>query len=956
MRIRQRRVLLIVGFWRGFRSVLSSPRQLFHEFLRLECTFACALYFAILVLAPQNSRAQDCQTLPQPKIVAVGSSGSAFDSAWASDTSFTIVKRERDGGRKSYRITGDIVRFDEQSFGSLARERPQRFSDLAEIVIDAREIYFDGPLALNMGRIELLADHITFGPRAQIVFTDPEPSSVSPVADSDQSILLPRGRGIAIVARRIDFDHPLPYLFYFATHKNRDLQILAEKIFLNGDRIEQPDRFILDHSLGHSILEGSPTVVHRAKARNLYRLIFRREMNWPVSFSNKIARLHARAPYQQDFIDGIRNRISSYQPLISDWRDPGPSLRLLDISAFLDAGLDPYGYGPNYVPRNDLDAQTRTVDDLLNNFRDKGALELVESTILKAYVSERPDEKALQAIFKKELALESDTSKNEAAMNQALTDIQVLQQKIDTQLVAINVSIDRIKAMIEDQARKDASKAGIMKTTHLVTVAACFLPVTAPVAIAIGTGIQVTGTLAAKHQTNDPVSFGTLSDAVQNGYAKSKAFNDQTAKVKSAWDDLSKKHGILKEALKKDSDGKMDAARDFGQSASGFYQEIKSLYSIADVPTTEQYNESNAEKDDTVLQQQKRNQEKLSADQSALLATIADLADKNRKNQSQVLELSESREELLRADIRNDQDIAHWQSIALRLRADMYNELFREASILRRTLFYSTGENSNTDPDILSYSDEAFVTSLSYPGNSEIPDQVSSEWIKQQFAETRAKAIVAVNGLLATARRESVRANAKRTPKAIYLNATSLSINSKAGSPNRRFLDALNQQISDQVKQPDKSNEPIPLYVPLRIREALAKLPERFVDAVITEVKLEDEKALVGKNLNFSIYNPGFGTIVSGQQCFNVDMRITDVNSENRFFGYTTVGPLKHDWDQKLHANADAQSVQDRFLYARPPLHSAYYLTVQVDGSPDENNWTSIPVVTSLEITLLGVQ
>jgi hypothetical protein len=289
-------------------------------FARLLQRFALTLVLSlgVFTFASPFGWAQDCQSPPQQQLIIAGSPGAAFEKLWTGDTSFRIVKRDQEGGRKSYRITGDIVKFDEQNFGSLARKRQQRFSDLAEIVIDAREIYFDGPLALNTGRIELLADHITFGPDAQIIFTDPAPTSVSPTVGSDQSILLPRGSGVAIVARRIDFDRPLPYLFYFATHANRDLQVLSEKLFLNGERIEQADGFILAHSLGHQISEGAPLVVHRAKARNLYPVIYRREMNWPLSFSIKIARFHAKAPYQQDFTDGLRHWISEYQSLISE--------------------------------------------------------------------------------------------------------------------------------------------------------------------------------------------------------------------------------------------------------------------------------------------------------------------------------------------------------------------------------------------------------------------------------------------------------------------------------------------------------------------------------------------------------------------------------------------------------------------------------------------------------------
>jgi len=927
--------------------------------LCLTCTdslnLGIILWASISGLGPTLSSAQDCTSPPSEHIHAINGSETTFDALWSADTSFQIIERDAEGGKRSYRITGDIVKFDQDSFTSLARSRRLRFSNVAEIVIDAREIYFNGPLALNTGRIELLADHIIFGPKAQIIFTDVPTQSPPSSTNYDQSVLLPRGGGAAIVARQIDFNHPLPYLFYFATHENRDLQILAEKLFLDGERIQQADLFIQDRYL-YDAGQWRATVIHRALARNLYLAIYKRDMNWPISFAAKIARFHAKAPYQEDFITGLRRLIDEYQPMLSVWRDPGPSLRAKQTAMLMDAGLDPYGHGPNYVPRGDLDEQIKVVSDLLNKFKDGGELEDIENLILAGYSTRKPDFTMLKTLEDREATLTRDASANETAMGEALTKAQELQQAIDTQLFAISNSIARIKAEIEDMRKKEASKAQIMQATHIATVAASFIPVTAPVAIAIGAGIEATGRLAAQHQTGDSISFGTLSEAVQDGYSKSKAFNEEIGKVNSSWSDLSKKHGTLKDALKNNSDGKIDAAKEFEESAVNFYKDIKDLYGMVSVPVTVQYNESNAEQNDSTLQQQQADLKRVKMGQSDLLATIADLTDKNRKNQEQELELNDSREQLLRADIKNDQDIAHWQSVALRLRADQYSALFREASILRRAIFYSTGRYPDIDPDIVTYADEAFVARLSFSKDSELPVQVSGEWIAGQFRDSRKKTSVAITGLLDAAQAELRRAHERRTPKAVYQVVTPLSIQSKPNSPTRRFIEALNRQISEQISRPETSNAPVPLYLPLQIRQALIKLPERFVDAVVTTVSLKDQNALEGKNLNFSIYNPGFGTVVSGVQCFNIDMRITDVDAENRFFGYTTVAPLRHDWSENIRANADAQSVQDRFLYARPPLHAPYYLTVQVGGNPDSNNWNRIPVITSLDITLVGIQ
>jgi len=68
------------------------------------------------------------------------------------------------------------------------------------------------------------------------------------------------------------------------------------------------------------------------------------------------------------------------------------------------------------------------------------------------------------------------------------------------------------------------------------------------------------------------------------------------------------------------------------------------------------------------------------------------------------------------------------------------------------------------------------------------------------------------------------------------------------------------------------------------------------------------------------------------------------------------VPPFENKWDDNLRANAVTQPAQQQFFYARPPLHAPYYLYVQVDGSPNHRNWKEVPVITSLEISLLGVQ
>jgi hypothetical protein len=409
----------------------------------------------------------------------------------------------------------------------------------------------------------------------------------------------------------------------------------------------------------------------------------------------------------------------------------------------------------------------------------------------------------------------------------------------------------------------------------------------------------------------------------------------------------------LKESLGKDTESKIEATKEFAKSGAEFYKQIKALYDMTSVPTTVQYNESQAEQDDPLLQQQRRELEKMNGDRSALLASIADFTDKNRKIQTQVLELNGAKDALLKAGIQNDQEIAFWQHTAMRLRLEMYANLYREASILKRTIFYSTGKYPDISDDILAFADEAFASGLTTV-DSQIPEQVSPEWVEKKFKKSANQASTAIQALVDAAENESKRARDLRTPQASYLDTTTISIASKESSLDHQFILALNQEIKDQIAAPERSSHPMLLEVPLRIQDAVLRLPERFVDVIVTSVVVKEPNALEGKHLNFGVFNPGFGTVVSGPNCFNIDMRVID--AENRFIEYTTVPPVEHKWDEKIHANADIQKVQERFFYARPPLHAPYYLYVQVGGSPDHNNWKSVPVITSLQITLVGVQ
>ena len=928
-----------------FKSLVStySRREHVPRIFRLERICALLLISSALnpfTLSCPSSNAQECHSLSS----TTNAQAEKFEDAWIKDNSFSVIMRLDESNHKQYRITGDTILFDQEHFGSLARDRQQRFSDVSEVVIDARVLIFNGPLSLSSGRIKIFAEHIVFGPKAQITITDPPLGAVSDDSDSsDYDLVSLMKDGVAIVAQRIDFDHPLPYAFYFRTRPNRALIVSADQMFLNGQQIDQVDLYVPTISLG------KPFAFHRAKARHIYHRVFHDEMNWPLSFATKVARFHAIAPYQVDYQKGLQDKIQLYTSQISEWRDPKPGLTLQRVSRFIEADQDPYGYGPDYVPRNDIGSQIEVVGGLLKQFSPDGPLGLFEKSILDGYQDKQPDGEALGYLNDQEKAASKDIADTNASMSQALTDLQSLQQTIDANLLAIKRSTERIDEAIKEQEKKDEDGARIARATNVVAVAASFIPVTAPLAIAIGTGAEVGGTLISKHQAGSNISIGGLIDLVQSGYAESEAFNDQVTNVKATWDDLSQKHSQLKEAISKNTNDRSDKLKAFGESSVNFYKSIKVLYGMTDVPSTVQYNASKAQQGDSLLQQQLNTQSQMSARQAELLMQVADCADKSRKGQGRILEVDDAREQLLRANVQNDQAVAHWQQVALAVRSDMYSQLFREASVLRRSIFYSTGAYPTDDADILSYADQAFVSG----GDAQLADQTSPAFVKSKFDDSSMKAREAIGALVQEANDALEQAMSKRTSKAVFLNLTDVSRNSKAGSPDAQFLSALNQQIREQVAGKQSADYPSPLLLPLVIVRSVEDLPDLFVDAVVTSVGLEDEQSLAGKSLRFSIYNPGFGILISGHDCFNVDMRVSD--AENRFFSYTTVGKLKHDWAENINANSVAIAAEQRFFYARPPLRAPYYLYVQVGGSRNRDDWDkAVPVITDFQLTLLG--
>ena len=462
--------------------------------VRLACS---CLSLAVMLSTPGITVLADDAEKPKPPIECKLSlweaprSRVSAQQAWDNDTANVVGYRSKGTDKlESQYVTGDILRISREEFPSEDRTVEQSQSGVRSLTFDGREIIVDMPLVFTSASVRFLGETVRFTQRGSITFTGDPRDGID---------------GVTIIAKVIDTSSALRHPFQFVTQDASWSPSAKRVVTLTATTFKPPHgpasikkwarSLTLDEDYAERTKDADPyqsfAVTTGTSAENIYLKSLDDEMLWPQQLADKIARQFSETPFDEDRNTFLQEKASKYLSLLRNTHHALARSVLASTQTAIGLHVDQLGFHHYFVPRTGF-------TDIQKSFKELAAKQLTSmedwnSAILAAHGGRQFDQTRFD-----ELSVNLATANNDIEsaadkvtgelghMSQHEQDIAVALQKIEQQRVII-------QARRDDAAEKERTNRTIGTATTVLVMAASFLPVSAPVAIAVGAAISVTG-------------------------------------------------------------------------------------------------------------------------------------------------------------------------------------------------------------------------------------------------------------------------------------------------------------------------------------------------------------------------------------------------------------------------------------------------------------------------------
>jgi len=863
-------------------------------------------------------------------------------SSWEEDTSYELAVRAVEGGKIAITVVGDKLVLDAQRFASLVRTVDKAAGNVQELVLDAREVRIVESIALQSARIRIQAHTVAFESAGALVLTRP----AGDLAD-----------GLEINAFILDLRRsgPVPVQVSVAAGSNRKISIAAgELLGPAGTLVGDPaGRLLWRRS---SNFDGSGFAAPAAwnvqvNRDGLDRAIEAglRQAAWPSFFAYKVRKHHAFAPFNVANKSAVAQRIAAYRPVLEQL-DAGEALLALNsTSDLMRQNVDARGFGPAYVPSEDLVVALDRFRGSLKRGKDHfGGL---ADLIISAHSTPRVDVEALQQARDRLRALTEAQERTAAEVANTFTQVEVLTREAEVIDAAIVYEKGESRKRLEELKERDKDLANIKAVTTVVAIGASFIGTPATGA-AIATGVSVAGDVVYGHNAGQPVNLETLASiGKKNADLYAALRSAQAAWEKHIADervltDVFKGKKVQPEGAKKPLT-RADAAKKTAESAGEFAAKVKSvLDSLGSMPKPDSLSLNQLEAENSALQ---GHLQRLATNQAKIAAHVYRLGQLQAALLSDGEALAATRtieQVLLELKPVNDQELLRWKTAALALWNRELMSLYHDAMDLRRGLLFETWKVVDLPADVQRYPEEvtAYLASGRYSPEQPIgttPATLTREHLNRELGKHLSVLNAIANGVASTweaYKRE--RATGARP----FFDQGDFANRSGAPAVHKLFLEQVNAQIRRQVENPQLRNErQLPLLIPISMdtRPPL-DLPERLLQVGVAKPEFVSDAALVGKNISFDITSRLAGELRKGDTCWYVDLAAP---------GGQAVSTMRQPSVDVASAQRDAElpvSFEDlRRSRTAPPARTLYFLSVVVDGSPQDANWSRVPEIKS---------
>jgi len=873
--------------------------------------------------------------------------------AWESDSSFvpgvkedTPVDATRPGLVDAY-IVGDKLDLQKDIVPSLSRARNIPNTKVREITFDARDINLDMALVFDSTTITFYAHTLRVGPRGSIVFTAP-PLNVD---------------GIAIVVDTLDVSAAPLHPFVFTTSNKgwpgtakRLVTIIANKVVYKA--APQDDEALvsgltLDGNYA-SFADDSQKLqmysinIHNDKAAQQVVDYLSDKMLWPLETAEKISRQFASAPFDVNNHALLREKIADLYAVIPPTSHPLARNIMAQTLQSMNLGVDNFGFYPNYVPRLIYpklteDAQRRQADDLKNmNAWDDELIAAQKGVPLTSTIG---------SITAEVRSVDADLDSNQEKIN---ADVTALAQH-EADIVSLTGRIEQYRRNDREQMseaekhQRDAN--GVLIGAKVVMVAASLIPVSAPVAIAIGTGVGIAGKQIAGFQEGEVPNLGNSVRNIPEVLKEAKEFNTLTTNLKNSWTDVSAKYdayhkqqsgnaqNISATAKAGDKSPAADPKQALTDSVGSFVTSLTDLVSHLNNPQPTQLNQDKFDEANQQLQTAIQQMGDIRQQEATTTADLAALQQKLRDGEAHIGKLADMRTDLSRLDVQDDASRAQRESLAWSVRQEELRGVIAQSILLLRSFKYHTLKDpptfitesylaSHYDPTApLEKADDGGNDFFRKPGRTNLKATLDKQ--RGNLQTDLATLVTNLNAGYDEFQNGFVKRGTGDPEYQSTCAPMKLPRPNKERDPNCEFVLALNVEIARQWKYKG-SPHPAAIPIPLKIKRTFQDAPRRLWDVSVRVEYIDNAIAKYG-TIEFDVEHPMFGELwgAKDDDCTLVDMRKLGDTTTIQPYLSTCNGdtPCEHD---KLELPAILKAENES--HAPLPLDTIYFLRPIVSG------------------------
>lgn len=861
--------------------------------------------------------------------------------SWEDDTGYELTVRDLGGGNLRITVVGDILVLDKARFGSLLRGVDKAPANVAEVVLDGREVRITEPLALQSGRIRIVAQTVSFTGRGLVALTRPPGQATD---------------GLEINAQRVDLSKalPLPLQLTLADDGQRSVVVRTAELItpqgpLTGDpakrwlwtRSSNYDGAMPDRWPGQWTVSVGP-VGYAEAVQTMSPMV-----GWPGYMAFKLRKHYAIAPFDQVNRARLAQQIDAARPLFVELQQADPLLQLDALALLMQRNLDDRGLGPAHVPSEDFVQASERFSKALAAANNQ--LPRLRTLIVSAHLAPKLDEEMLKQVRSRIQSLDQEQAQRRAKIDDTLTEIASLQaQGVE---VGKRIEEEREESRRELERRKKQQKdlEGIKLGTTVLAIGASFIGTPAAGA-AIAATVSTAGDFVYAHNAGAPVNLETLVTIGK----KNADLYDTLKATRVAWDKHSKDLDVLKDVLNgkkvvpegaKKPLAKIDAAKQAGESAAAFGRSVKAVsdgLGAIPKPDAVTLNEIEAGNGDLVAAlgrlatiQQSIAEAAARLDQLQAAQAAGEAAWAETRNTEQVL---------LELKPTNDQEVMRWKTAALQMWTRELQRLYGDARSLRRSLFFETWKIPVLPATVQTYPEEftAYLASGRY--SPEAPNSTSPSALTAAHLDNEIAKHLAVLEELSRAINQSWQSYLAERASGAQPFFDQQEFERRDGAPitTRMFLDALNAQIKYQIQYPaSRESKRFPLLIPFEMTSPPdINLPERLLRAGVANVRFKNVQALTGKTLAFDVTYRLAGELKRGEQCAYVDLSVPGgAGTVTRRDQARELTVVRGEAEQPMSFNALRES------RTAPPARTLYFLSVIVGGSSTDANWANVPEI-----------